>query len=108
LMNPLRYGFTAVSLVSSRLLRWLSPLLLLSMFASNLFLLDGPFYRFVFLLQASFYLAALAAYFVARSGRRLVLPLYVPLYFCIMACSATAGLKRLIAGDTGQMWQTRR
>ena len=108
LMNPVRYGFVAVALISSRLLRWLSPVFLLLLFASNLFLLHEPFYRFAFFLQAGFYLTALAAYFMARQGHALAPPLYVPLYFCLMACSATVGLKRLLAGDTGQIWQTRR
>lgn len=108
LMNPFRHGFVAVALISTRLLRWLSPVFLLWLFVSNLFLLDAAFYRFTFLLQAGFYLTALIAYLIARSGRQLVLPLYVPLYFCILACSATVGLTRLLAGDSGQMWQTRR
>ena len=108
LMNPLRHGFVAVALISSRLLRWLSPVFLMLLFASNLFLLHEPFYRFTFFLQASFYLTALTGYFMARRGHALAPPLYVPLYFCILACSATVGLKRLLRGDTGQMWQTRR
>jgi glycosyltransferase involved in cell wall biosynthesis len=108
LMNPLRHGFVAVALISTRLLRWLSPVFLLALFFSNLFLLDALLYQFAFLVQASFYLTALGAYLIARRGRQLVLPLYVPLYFCILACSATVGLKRLLAGDRGQMWQTRR
>jgi glycosyltransferase involved in cell wall biosynthesis len=108
LMNPFKYGFVAVALISTRLLRWLSPVFLALLFVSNLFLLDVTFYRLTFALQTGFYLTALGAYFVARSGRRVALPLYVPLYFCILACSATVGLKRLLAGESGQMWQTRR
>jgi hypothetical protein len=81
---------------------------LLSLFVSNLFLLHEPVYRFTFILQAGFYLTGLTGYFVARRGHALAPPLYVPLYFCILACSATVGLKRFLAGDTGQMWQTRR
>jgi glycosyltransferase involved in cell wall biosynthesis len=108
LMNPIRHGFVAISLISTRLLRWLSPVFLLLLFAANLFLLRDPFYRFTFLLQAAFYLMALAGYFMARRGHQLVMPFYVPLYFCVLACSAMVGLKRLLAGDTGQVWQTRR
>jgi hypothetical protein len=107
-MNPIRHGFVAISLISTRLLRWLSPVFLLLLFAANLFLLRDPFYRFTFLLQAAFYLMALAGYFMARRGQPLAMPFYVPLYFCVLACSATVGLKRLLAGDTGQVWQTRR
>ena len=108
LMNPFRHGFVAIALISTRLLRWLSPVFLLLLLAANLFLLHGAFYRFTFLLQAAFYLAALAGYIMARRGRSLAMPLYIPLYFCVLACSATVGLKRLLSGDTGQLWQTRR
>jgi hypothetical protein len=108
LMNPFEYGFVAIALISTRLLRWLSPIFLLLLFISNLLLLHEPFYRFTFVLQAGFYLTAFAGFLMARKGRHIVMPLYVPLYFCVLACSATAGLKRLLAGDTGQMWQTRR
>src|SRR5262249_43531275 len=82
LMNPFRHRFVAVSLISTRLLRWLSPFFLLTLFISNLFLLDHPFYTFSFVLQAGFYLMALAGLLLAQTGRPIVLPLYVPLYFC--------------------------
>jgi cellulose synthase/poly-beta-1,6-N-acetylglucosamine synthase-like glycosyltransferase len=108
LMNPFKYGFVAISLISARLLRWLSPVFLLLLLVSNLFLLTLPFYLLAFSLQAGFYGMAAVAFVVAQKGYRLRPPFYVPLYFCVLACSATAGLKRLIAGETGQMWQTRR
>jgi cellulose synthase/poly-beta-1,6-N-acetylglucosamine synthase-like glycosyltransferase len=108
LMNPFKYGFVALSLISARLLRWLSPLFLMLLLVSNLFLLDSQFYLLVFLLQAGFYSTAMIALLIAQRGYRLRLPLYVPLYFCVLAWSATVGLKRLLAGETGQMWQTRR
>jgi cellulose synthase/poly-beta-1,6-N-acetylglucosamine synthase-like glycosyltransferase len=108
LMNPFKYGFVALALISARLLRWLSPLFLLLLLVSNLFLLNSPFYLLVFMLQAGFYGMAIVAFVIAQKGYRLRLPLYVPLYFCVLVCSATVGLKRLLAGETGQMWQTRR
>jgi cellulose synthase/poly-beta-1,6-N-acetylglucosamine synthase-like glycosyltransferase len=108
LMNPFKYGFVALSLISARLLRWLSPLFLLLLLISNLFLISSPFYLLVIILQAGFYGVAAIAFFVAQKGYRLRLPFYVPLYFCVLICSAAVGLKRLLAGETGQMWQTRR
>ena len=108
LMNPFTYGFVALALISARLLRWLTPLFLIALFVSNLFLLGSPFYLLSFALQAAFYLTALIAFLVASRGHRLSFLLYVPLYFCVLACSAGVGLKRLLVGETGQMWQTRR
>jgi glycosyltransferase involved in cell wall biosynthesis len=108
LMNPFKYGFLAVSLISTRLLRWLTPVFLFSLFFSNLFLLSSSVYLGFFLLQIVFYLSALLAFIIDRQGYQLGSVFSIPLYFCILACSATIGLKRLLSGDTGQTWQTRR
>ena len=108
LMNPFRHGFVAVSLISTRLLRWLTPLFLTLMMITNLFLLASSFYLITFTLQVGFYITALLALFIAQRGYRLIFPLYVPLYFCVLACSAVVGLTRLVAGESGQMWSTRR
>ena len=108
LMNPFRYGFVAISLISTRLLRWLSPVFLIILFLSNLFLLDTAFYFSSFIVQVGFYLTAFIAYVFAQKGHKLGLPFYIPLYFCLMVCSASVGLKRLLSGESGQMWQTRR
>lgn len=108
LMNPFKYGFVAVSLISTRFLRWLSPIFLVMLFISNLVLSDSSFFLWTFFVQVTFYATAYVAFLFAQKGYRLRLPFYLPLYFCILACSATVGLKRLLAGETGQMWQTRR
>ncbi|MGH7793425.1 MAG: glycosyltransferase [Candidatus Binatia bacterium] len=108
LMNPFKCGFSAISLISTRFLRWLNPVFLIILFVANLFLLHSLFYMWTFALQLGFYLTAFVAFLFAQRGHRLRLPFYVPVYFCILACAATVGLKRLVCGETGQMWQTRR
>jgi cellulose synthase/poly-beta-1,6-N-acetylglucosamine synthase-like glycosyltransferase len=108
LMNPFKYGFLALSLISTRLLRWLTPVFLFLLLMSNVFLLGSPFYRFTFLLQVGFYLAAFTAFLLERKGYKLGSIFCIPLYFCILAGSAAVGLKRLLTGETGQTWQTRR
>jgi len=108
LMNPIEHGFVAVSLVSTRLLRWLTPVFLIMLFGSNLFLLGYPLFLFAFSFQVAFYVTAFAALLFARRGYQLAFPFYIPLYFCILVWSATVGLKRLLVGETGQMWETRR
>ena len=108
LLNPFTYGFTAIALLSSRLLRWLSPLFLIALFISNLALLHNLFYQGTFLLQVLFYLTALIAFFMDRRGYRINSLLYIPLYFCILMYCAIVGFLKLIAGETGQTWETRR
>jgi len=109
LMNPLRYGFTAVALISSRLLRWLSPVLLLTLFVSNLFLLHrGPAYGVMLLMQVLFYAAAWTGYRCERKGRHAGALLSVPFYFCMLMCAAVTAMVNLCRGETYQTWQTRR
>lgn len=108
LMNPFKYGFLAVSLISSRLLRWLTPVWLVSLFISNVFLLNSPFYLGALLLQVGFYVAAVIAFFLEQRGYRPNVVFSVPLYVCTLAVAAADGLRRLLAGESGQLWQTRR
>jgi len=108
LMNPYKHGFISISLISTRLLRWLTPIFLMAILTSNVFLLESVFYRIAFALQLAFYVTALIGFLFARKDYHLIFPLYVPLYFCVMACSAMVGLLRLSRGETGQVWSTRR
>ena len=108
LMNPFKYGFLAISLIFSRLLRWLTPVWLVILLASNVFLLNSPFYLGVLVLQVAFYLAALLAFLLEQRGCRPNVALSVPLYICTLAAAAADGLRRLLAGEIGQTWQTRR
>jgi len=109
LINHLRYGFTAVALVSSRLLRWLSPVLLLLLFLSNLFLIDaGIAYCVFFAAQILFYGAALAGYWYEKQGKSAGKLFSIPFYFCMLMCAACLALARLCTGATCQTWETRR
>lgn len=108
LMNPFKHGFLAVSLITSRLLRWLTPVWLVSLILSNVFLLNSPFYLGAFLLQVGFYFSAVVAFVLEQRGYRPNIVFSVPLYVCTLAAAAADGLRRLLAGESGQMWQTRR
>ena len=108
LMNPFRYGFLAISLISTRLLRWLTPIFLLIMLVSNILLLDSQFYLGVFYFQVGFYLTAALALILEKRSFPGKGSLSIPLYFCLISMSAAVGIARFLSGDTGQMWQTRR
>lgn len=108
LMNPFKHGFLAVSLISSRLLRWLTPVWLVTLLSANIFLLNSSFYLVAFLLQVGFYVAAAVAFLLEQNGYRPNIVFSVPLYVCTLAAAAADGLRRLLAGESGQMWQTRR
>lgn len=66
-LNPVRFRLYAWQLASHKLLRWMTPLLLLAVLVSNLFLLDqGWFYRATLAAQLAGYLAGVLALFVGR------------------------------------------
>lgn len=54
LLSP-RYGWTAMAFWNHKVLRWCVPVLLFTGFVGNLFLLQEPFFRWTFAIQAAFY-----------------------------------------------------
>src|SRR5262245_14810775 len=106
LLNPLRHARLSWALWSTRLLRWLTPVFMLTALVANLALLDRPVYRWTLGLQALFYLLAAVGAILARSGRGAPAFIALPFYFCLLAAAAAVGLTRLLRGETGQVWTT--
>jgi cellulose synthase/poly-beta-1,6-N-acetylglucosamine synthase-like glycosyltransferase len=73
--------------VSHKLLRVVSPFAMLFAFVLNLFLLDQPAYRALFIIQGGFY-------FIAAIGASASLPrlLRLPYYFCMVNFAAFAAM----------------
>ncbi len=100
---PPRNWFT-FSFFAHKILRWLSPLLLLGVLGTTLASLSQP-------LMAAFLALQLAAYSLAAAGwllrRRGELPtvLYVPFYFCAMNFAALIGLVRHMRGQQQVQWR---
>ncbi|MCP4542492.1 MAG: glycosyltransferase family 2 protein [Chloroflexi bacterium] len=103
LLNPAR-GWVAWQYFSHRVLRWAAtPFLLPIAYVLNLFLLDLPFYRLVFLAQTIFYAAALLGYALARRGMQRG-PLYAVFYFCFTNLVALVGFWRYVTGTQPVTW----
>jgi len=91
LMNPARYGWYAVILVSHKLFRRLVPLALPLLFAASIALWNhGVLERLAAIAQCAFYLAALAGFLLARAGAA-PKPLRIPYYFCLGNWGALVG-----------------
>jgi hypothetical protein len=75
--------------------------------AANAALLDEPFYRFTFLAQAAFYVAAALGYVLERRNVR---PpgLFIPLYFCVVNLAPLLAVRALWRGRTTAVWETGR
>jgi cellulose synthase/poly-beta-1,6-N-acetylglucosamine synthase-like glycosyltransferase len=103
LLNPAR-GWEAWQYFSHRVLRWAAtPFLLPIVYALNLFLLELPFYRLVFLGQTAFYGTALLGYALTRRGMQRG-PLYTVFYFCFTNIVALVGFWRYVTGTQPVTW----
>ena len=110
LLNPFKYGRFTWLLVSHKLLRWFSPLVLLAHFIATLSLpLSGPF-AIVSKLFLSFYLlgsfGALAGWLADRKDWKLPPPFYLAYYFMLMNVASGYGVLRRICGDQIVTWST--
>jgi cellulose synthase/poly-beta-1,6-N-acetylglucosamine synthase-like glycosyltransferase len=95
LLSPWKYGWVAFQLLSHKILRWLVPVFLVTLFTSSAILAAAPgAFRLFFYAQVLFYLAALLAAWIpaARSWK----PLTVPLYFCTLNAAALMSLLSLL------------
>lgn len=102
LLNPFRYGATAVVLWSHKLLRWFVPYFLLALFASNCFLLGSRLFQIPFASQSIFYgLASIALLFPRRAAK---FPWSIPMSFCVVNAAALLGTLKCLAGRTSGIW----
>lgn len=107
LLNPLR-GLVAYGFFSHKFLRWIAPVLMMVLFASNAVLLTRqlPFYYAAFGAQVLLYTVAGFGY--ARNGKtRKSKFLLIPFYFVSMNLALLIGMFRAMfhrEGDKGGMW----
>ena len=104
ILNPSRYPLYAWGLISHKLLRWLVPYFLIVLFATNVILLDHPFYQLIMLLQIAFYLLSLTGYLWERKGKS---PRFmgIPFSFCLVNLAALMGVARFVMGKKAGQWE---
>lgn len=104
LLNPFRRPLVTLKVLSHRLLRWLVPLLLISMFVANLFLLHVPTFQALMALQVAFYVLGALGYLAERRGRRVPV-LWLIFCFCLVNAGALVGVLRTIFGRKKVTWE---
>ena len=107
LLNPFRYGFVSFQLFSHKVLRWLVPFFLLTIFLSNLMLVGNFFYNMTFILQIIFYGLALVGWVGERWNVKFK-PFSIPLYFSTVNIAAMVSLYRTLKGYKAVTWETLR
>ncbi len=102
-----RHALAAFQFLSHKILRWLSPFLMVLAWGSAAALYGRPLYRVIFWLETAFYGAALAGW-----GTVLLewpcRPLRMVFYFCFANATALAGFFRYITGRQPVTWEKAR
>jgi cellulose synthase/poly-beta-1,6-N-acetylglucosamine synthase-like glycosyltransferase len=105
-LNPARFGFYTLQVVSHKLLRWLIPVFMAGAFGANLFLLEhGKFYQALLSSQITFYVFAAIGWL--ESPRPSLSKLfYVPYYFCLVNYASLLGIISNYRGQKFAVWNT--
>jgi len=109
LLNPLRYGVFSIQLWSHKVLRWLSGLFLLLIFALNIPLLEqGIVYIITMAGQGAFYLLAFWGFISEAVLNRQAPKLpHIAYYFCLSCYAMLKGVYSGLRGRTIVTWQPR-
>lgn len=102
-LNPFK-GAPAFAYWSHRVLRWVTPLMLILAWTSSAALLRLNVYQWLLVLQTTFWLLALCGYWRKRAGKPIGV-CRIPLYFCTMNCAIVLGLFRYLRGVQSLAWK---
>lgn len=103
LLNPLKYGWVSLQLLSHKVARWMAPVFWLLLLFSNAVLWRQPGFRIFFWFQIALYLLALLQLVVPLHRRWKALGM--PLYFCTLNAAALFGMVELMRGHQYAVWQ---
>ncbi len=109
LMNPIRYPTFSFQLISHKILRWLSPVLLLLVLVSNVMLVmltTSSLSLALLLLQSLFYVFALIGMIGEVAGTNMPTVFHVPYYFLVSNYGMLLGLSNFIFGENIVTWET--
>ena len=106
MLNPFRYGFFAVQLLSHKVIRYLVPELLIALLAVHVAIVlrgNAPFYQWLLVGHLAVYAAALIGWGTHVAGVKLPL-LHIPFYFMQVNAAAFWALLRYIQGERKTIW----
>jgi len=95
---------TAFILFSHRFLRYTTPIWLICLFISNLFLLEKGWLYF-FILQLFMYSIAMIGFLLEQNQKKVKTVFLIPYYFCVMNAAALVALFKNIFGRSEMLWE---
>lgn len=100
---------TALILFSHRFLRYTTPLWLISIFISNVFLIkSNPIFLYAFVLQLILYTMAFLGFIQEKTSAKSHLAFIAPFYFCMVNCAAFRALINNLFGKEENYWEKAR
>jgi cellulose synthase/poly-beta-1,6-N-acetylglucosamine synthase-like glycosyltransferase len=107
LLHP-KHGFIAFGLFSHKLIRWIIPFLLITIFASSIILnQQGGLYRWIFIAQFVFACVASVGYILDKISRPVML-FTLPYYFVVANLGLLVGFIRFVKGTQKAAWSSTR
>jgi glycosyltransferase involved in cell wall biosynthesis len=104
LLNPFKYGFVSLELISHKLLRWMMPFFLIALFVSNFLVLDISIIAdFLFLLQLGWYFIAVIGFLMEKKINKSILKL--AFYFVIANMAILNAWYEFAIGKKYVLWQ---
>ena len=108
LLNPFRYGWFSVQLISHKMLRWLTPFFLLLLLGASLGLAFTHWLYFgAMLSQVSFYALGILGLALTRLQVRNRW-LSLPWYFLLVNVASVVGIAKYIRGERINIWEPER
>ncbi len=105
IMNPFKYGFFAVELISHKVFRYAVPLfLIIALISSAVLALSSNFFALVFAAECAFYLTALGGWLLERRGRKVGI-LAIPLYFLLANLASLIAFYKFMRGENYASWE---
>ncbi|HHT9125409.1 MAG TPA: glycosyltransferase family 2 protein [Candidatus Brocadiia bacterium] len=108
ILSPFKWKLFALELFSHKVLKWLVPFLMVSVFFLNLLLMfHGIIYNIIFLCQLSFYLFVAVEILVEKNNVRVHL-FSLPYQFCFLNYAILKGWISFIRGNVDTVWTPER
>ncbi len=104
ILNPLRFGFFSFEILSHKLLRWLAPFFLFSLFTVNLTLINRSlFFQLFWGAQLLFYLGA--GLLFVFPGLNQIRILKIPAFFCLANWAVLVAWFKFLSGNNQSIWE---
>jgi cellulose synthase/poly-beta-1,6-N-acetylglucosamine synthase-like glycosyltransferase len=105
MLNPFKYGFFSIQLISHKLLRYSVAFMMLSAFASNLFLIHILPFFILQTAQVMFYILALIGFIRQINNKNKKTIFFIPFYFCLLNFACLLAWKKFWKGKKDILWE---